>query len=180
MCGSSKQEGRFNSLFEIGGVGVGLVSRGGKLGGDSCWARSGGRRGKTIKGSSVVSLKFIEEQPQILRLTTPELHPTDEDLPAGTPETEKRLGPRSLLMTDSITSMESAFPGIGHFRRNSDMRVKMLRMTARLLCGLRTHNATHNRQYFSISQLSGKNKKAVPRPRGYRGSQEGHPRAGMR
>ena len=35
---------------------------------------------------SVVSLKFIEERPQILRLTTPNHHPTNEDLFVGTPE----------------------------------------------------------------------------------------------
>ena len=40
-----------------------------------------------------------EVQTQVLRLTTPELHPADEDLSAGTPETEKRLGPLSLRMT---------------------------------------------------------------------------------
>ncbi len=38
--------------------------------------------------SSVVSLKFIEEQPQILRLTAPEL--------------KRRSGPRSLRMTASF------------------------------------------------------------------------------
>jgi len=36
-----------------------------------------------------------EEQKQILRLTTPDLHPTDEDLSAGTPGAEKRSGPHS-------------------------------------------------------------------------------------
>ena len=36
---------------------------------------------------------------QVLRLTTPNLHPSDEDLSSGTPETEKRLVPRSLRMT---------------------------------------------------------------------------------
>jgi hypothetical protein len=30
-----------------------------------------------MEAASVVSLKFIEEQPQILRLTTPELHPKE-------------------------------------------------------------------------------------------------------
>ena len=34
------------------------------------------------------------EQKQILRLTTPNLHPTDEDLSAGT-RTERGLGPHS-------------------------------------------------------------------------------------
>jgi len=43
----------------------------------------------------------MEEQPQILRLTTPELHPADEDLSAG-PGTERRSGPRSLRMTASF------------------------------------------------------------------------------
>jgi hypothetical protein len=35
--------------------------------------------------SSIQGLKFVEEQPQILRLTTPELHPTNEDLFVGIP-----------------------------------------------------------------------------------------------
>jgi hypothetical protein len=34
----------------------------------------------------VASQKYIEEQQQILRLTTPNLHPTNEDLFVGTPE----------------------------------------------------------------------------------------------
>jgi hypothetical protein len=33
-----------------------------------------------------VSLKFIEEQPQILRLTTPELHPKEQRPLFGDPE----------------------------------------------------------------------------------------------
>jgi hypothetical protein len=37
-------------------------------------------------GACVVSQKFIEEQQQILRLTTPNPHPTNEDLFVGTPE----------------------------------------------------------------------------------------------
>jgi len=36
---------------------------------------------------------------QVLRLTTPYLHPSDEILSLGTPGTEKRSGPRSLRMT---------------------------------------------------------------------------------
>ena len=40
-----------------------------------------------------------EKQMQVLRLTTPTLHPADEDPSAGTPEAEKRLGPLSLRMT---------------------------------------------------------------------------------
>jgi hypothetical protein len=34
----------------------------------------------------MVSQKYIEEQPQILRLTTPNLHPTNDDLFVGTPK----------------------------------------------------------------------------------------------
>ena len=34
----------------------------------------------------MVSQKFVEQQQQILRLTTPNLHPTNEDLFVGTPE----------------------------------------------------------------------------------------------
>ena len=30
-----------------------------------------------------MNVRSIEEQPQILRLTTPNLHPADEDLSAG-------------------------------------------------------------------------------------------------
>jgi len=36
---------------------------------------------------------------QILRLTTPNLHPSDEDLSLGTPGAEMHLRPRSLRMT---------------------------------------------------------------------------------
>ena len=66
-----------------------------------------------MAGASVLSLKYVEEQMQVLRLTTPnlhpgeedlsrgtpELHPSDEDLSLGTPELKKRLGPRSLRTT---------------------------------------------------------------------------------
>jgi hypothetical protein len=40
-----------------------------------------------------------EMQPQILRLTTPKLHPKEQRPLFGDPGTEKRLGPRSLRMT---------------------------------------------------------------------------------
>ena len=46
---------------------------------------------------SVVSSKVDEEQMQILRLTTPKLHPKEQKRTLGTPE--RRLGPRSLRMT---------------------------------------------------------------------------------
>ena len=39
---------------------------------------------------------------QILRLTTPKLHPTDEDLSAGTPGLKYAWGARSLRMTASL------------------------------------------------------------------------------
>ena len=35
---------------------------------------------------SILSPKWLEKQPQILRLTTPGLYPTNEDLFVGTPE----------------------------------------------------------------------------------------------
>jgi hypothetical protein len=41
-----------------------------------------------------------QEQPQVLRLTTPNLHPKEQRPLFGDPGTEKRLGPRSLRMTD--------------------------------------------------------------------------------
>jgi hypothetical protein len=40
-------------------------------------------------------MRFGEKQKQILRLTTPNLHPADEDLSAGTLGAEKRSGPHS-------------------------------------------------------------------------------------
>jgi hypothetical protein len=52
---------------------------------------------------SEVFLKFFssfelrKEEKRVLRLTTPNLHPADEDLSAGDPGTERRLGPCSLL-----------------------------------------------------------------------------------
>ena len=49
--------------------------------------------------ASAVCLKFIEEQPQILRLTTPELHPKEQRPLFGDPGTERRSGSRSLRMT---------------------------------------------------------------------------------
>jgi len=63
-----------------------------------------------------VPVKCSKEQVQVLRLTTPNLHPSDEDLSLGTPElhpsdedlslgtpgTEMRLGPLSLRMTVSV------------------------------------------------------------------------------
>ena len=42
---------------------------------------------------NAVSRKFIDEQPQILRLTTPKLHPSDEDLSLGTSELKCAWGP---------------------------------------------------------------------------------------
>ena len=51
----------------------------------------------------VVSPKFVykiaKEQMQILRLTTPKLHPREQRSLFGGPGTEKRLGPLSLGMT---------------------------------------------------------------------------------
>jgi hypothetical protein len=47
---------------------------------------SGYRFGKKTTMTGVMSQIFIEEQQQILRLTTPNLHPTNEDLFVGTPE----------------------------------------------------------------------------------------------
>ncbi len=49
---------------------------------------------------SVVHVKNEPPEQQILRLTTPKLHPANEDLFAGTPEV--RLGPRSLRMTELL------------------------------------------------------------------------------
>jgi len=40
-----------------------------------------------------VLLWDFEKKKQILRLTTPDLHPTDEDLSAGTPELKNVRGP---------------------------------------------------------------------------------------
>ena len=51
--------------------------------------------------SSVVSQKFIEEQLRILRLTTPNLHPTNEDLFVGTPERLKRTPGAPFAQDDS-------------------------------------------------------------------------------
>ena len=51
--------------------------------------------------SRVVSQKFIEEQPQILRLTTPNLHPTNEDLFVGTPEGLKNTPGAPFAQDDS-------------------------------------------------------------------------------
>jgi len=42
-----------------------------------------------------MSLKFIAKQKQILRLTTPNLHPKEQRPLFGDPGTEKRLGPHS-------------------------------------------------------------------------------------
>ena len=39
---------------------------------------------------------------QILRLTTPNLHPTDEDLSAGAPELKNALGHRSIRVTGCL------------------------------------------------------------------------------
>jgi hypothetical protein len=50
-----------------------------------------------LKLASVLSLKFLREiakgQMQIFRLTTPKLHPADEDLSAGAPELKSVWGP---------------------------------------------------------------------------------------
>jgi hypothetical protein len=46
--------------------------------------------------------KFVEEQMQILRLTTPKLHPKEQRSLFGDPGTEERLGPLSLRMTASL------------------------------------------------------------------------------
>ena len=51
--------------------------------------------------SSVVNQKFVEEQPQILRLTTPNLHPTNEDLFVGTPERLKSTPGAPFAQDDS-------------------------------------------------------------------------------
>jgi hypothetical protein len=51
--------------------------------------------------TSVVSHKFIEEQLQILRLTTPNLHPTNEDLFVGTPERLKSTPGAPFAQDDS-------------------------------------------------------------------------------
>ena len=54
----------------------------------------------------VVSPKFVykiaKEQMQILRLTTPKLHPKEQRSLFGDPGTEKRLGPLSLRMTANV------------------------------------------------------------------------------
>jgi hypothetical protein len=39
---------------------------------------------------------------QILRLTTPNLHPTDEGLSAGAPELKNALGHRSIRVTGCL------------------------------------------------------------------------------
>jgi len=49
----------------------------------------------------MVSQKYIEEQPQILRLTTPNLHPTNEDLFVGTPERLKSTPGAPFAQDDS-------------------------------------------------------------------------------
>jgi len=48
-----------------------------------------------------MSQKFIEEQLQILRLTTPNLHPTNEDLFVGTPERLKSTPGAPFAQDDS-------------------------------------------------------------------------------
>jgi len=58
--------------------------------------------GIALSHPSVVSLKFIEKQPQILRLTTPELHSKEQRPLFGNPGTERRSGPRSLRMTANL------------------------------------------------------------------------------
>ena len=50
-----------------------------------------GRRRR--RGSSGRDQKFTEEQKQILRLTTPNLHPSGEDLSLGTPKLKSVWGP---------------------------------------------------------------------------------------
>jgi hypothetical protein len=49
----------------------------------------------------VVSQKFIEEQQQIFRLITPNLHPTNEDLFVGTPERLKSTPVAPFAQDDS-------------------------------------------------------------------------------
>jgi hypothetical protein len=49
--------------------------------------------------ANTVSLKFAEEQKQILQLTTPDLHPKEQRPLFGDPGSERRSGPRSLRMT---------------------------------------------------------------------------------
>jgi hypothetical protein len=58
----------------------------------------------------VLTQKFIEEQLQILRLTTPKLHPTNQDPFVGTPA-EKRLGPLSLRMTARLGQVRDSHNG---------------------------------------------------------------------
>jgi hypothetical protein len=87
---------------------------------------------------------------QVLRLTTPELHPTDEDLSAGAPELKNawgpvptpatktcRWGPRgSLLMTDILIEgkgkgkRKSKSKDKGKSNRRSFDSLRSLRMTA--------------------------------------------------
>ena len=91
-----------------------------------------------------------EVQPQILRLTTPNLHPADEDLSAGAPELKNvrgpvptpatktcRWGPRgSLLMTDILIEgkgkgkRKSKSKDKGKSNRRSFDSLRSLRMTA--------------------------------------------------
>jgi hypothetical protein len=49
----------------------------------------------------MVSQKFVEQQQQILRLTTPNLHPTNEDLFVGTPERLKSTPGAPFAQDDS-------------------------------------------------------------------------------
>jgi hypothetical protein len=53
------------------------------------------------ENTHVVSKKFIEEQQQILRFTTPNLHPTNEDLFVGTPERLKSTPWAPFVQDDS-------------------------------------------------------------------------------
>jgi hypothetical protein len=54
--------------------------------------------------TEVVPFQFHEKQPQILRLTTPNLHPTNEDLFVGIPERLKST-PGALFAQDDTSNL---------------------------------------------------------------------------
>ncbi len=70
-----------------------------------------------VSHPSVVSLKFVQEQPQILRLTTPNLHTTNEDLFVGTPERLKST-PGAPFVEDDKAIECSGIPPISQNARN--------------------------------------------------------------
>jgi hypothetical protein len=75
---------------------------------------------------------------QVLRLTTPKLHPADEDLSAGAPETEKRLGPLSLRMTAFLFSeIQTRDTGLSQLTAAQSSPVKK-RALPRSSCGIAT------------------------------------------